>query len=426
MMLAFVALFVASAVAQTANPAVPFTIRPGEPLCCCYTHPIGRPCIPGWPVAFCQGTGINSFKRCETPAPTAPPTTRAPTPFPTTRAPTPRPTRRPTPQPTRGPVCDCLFDPKLPPLPAFPIHICEGVNSHRCVCVGCDYTFNRQDCVEWVQFDIQVDTFWSKENTYLIKGEVHVCDGARLTIEPGTVVLFEDWEVRTLLDEPRAPHTTSWWSVLVVESLSSIDAQEVSFEGKSHAATQLNGGVVIAGTAASINVDVSNQGTPTKGTFSIRSVASTRVHRRSILHNVRFVNLGGHGFGLAALNFIGTDNTDVDARGIFIGNAGGMGFWAAANSADITGLTSDADWTAFRVSNGSDFDVRKHLQAKSVFGRAASIDTGSIVRLPGRDINGQYQGRWPDYEGTWVSWLDNEGTNVAEFRTVSSSLNGVL
>ena len=50
-----------------------------------------------------------------------------------------------------------------------------------------------------ISADITADTTWTSDKVYLIKGVIHVTSGAELTIEPGTIIIGEEFSGGTLV-----------------------------------------------------------------------------------------------------------------------------------------------------------------------------------------------------------------------------------
>lgn len=151
---------------------------------------------------------------------------------------------------------------------------------------------------------------------FLIDAEVHVRRGARLTIEPGSVVFFKNGPLADV-DAGALPYAS-----LVIDSGASIVARDVDFKNQQDVANNTGGLIIVGTNAASI---AATTAVYQPGTYNTVVADASVTRKRSSLRDVRFTNLGNTVAQLSALTLFQTrDNDDeVRVRGLVYVNGSG-------------------------------------------------------------------------------------------------------
>jgi hypothetical protein len=173
-----------------------------------------------------------------------------------------------------APKCDC----NCQPIPA------EGTVLRRCQCGE----------LQVIRSDIVCDRTLS--GLFLIDAEVHVRRGARLTIEPGSVVFFKNGPLADV-DAGALPYAS-----LVIDSGASIVARDVDFKNQQDVANNTGGLIIVGTNAASI---AATTAVYQPGTYNTVVADASVTRKRSSLRDVRFTNLGNtvaQAFGVDTLS----------------------------------------------------------------------------------------------------------------------------
>lgn len=188
--------------------------------------------------------------------------------------------------------------------------------------------------------DINVSQTWYSDTVYVIRDEVHVRAGSRLTIQDGTVVQFAGNRLDNAGGSPLP--------ILVVDSGASIVANDVVFESL-NGATNSTGGLILLGT---ISDAFSNQ----FENYTTIVSDPTADSATSVLTNNTFLNLGETFSDLNALTLFKVQGSEVQLSNLNITNAGDDGLEIFGGSHTIDNLVVEQS-----VDDGIDLDFNAIL-----------------------------------------------------------------
>lgn len=234
------------------------------------------------------------------------------------------------------------------------IHGCSKCSNKKKDCrQNCrhDYCFNCCcNCCccpneEIVSGNILADTVFTCDKIWLIYGEVHVINGATLTVNPNTIVKFSKGHLKLPLGSSKLPYSS-----LVVDPGAAINAQSVKFYSSEE---NMSGGLIICGTSANAFFEVY------PSVFSSTAVAPLQ----SYLNNVTFDNLGNNESDINALTLFNVVDGGACMGNITILNAGDDGLEIFGGSHTINSLVIiRAQDDLLDLDLGATLHVLNHLE----------------------------------------------------------------
>jgi hypothetical protein len=258
-----------------------------------------------------------------------------------------------------------------------------------------NYVSRTPQKVVFVNKDITRNTTCGSDKIWVITSEVHVRCHARLTIKPGTRVLFAQWPITGC--KISVPFAT-----LVVDSGASIVAYRVEFAAR-FGGWQSNGGLIIAGTLA--NGQFENYPT-------IRSFANRRPGRSRLIC-CTFNSLGNNAADLNALTLFNVKGSEIKLSNIAISNAGddGLEIFGGDHEIDVLNIETTAD-DALDLDFDATLTVTKGLNIlKNAVAKGEQNLGTSLVEVVGE-------------ENTTNTLIVKEGATVYLFGRITDKTNG--
>lgn len=188
-------------------------------------------------------------------------------------------------------------------------------------------------CGELQVIKCDIDCDRTLSGLILIDDEVHVREGARLTIEPNSFVFFKNGPLDNV-DDGQLPFAS-----LVIDSGASIVACDVDFKNVEDVSNN-TGGLIIVGTNQASIAQFGEVYQP--GTYDSVVADADAKSAKSTLRNVRFTNLGNDQAQLNALTLfqVRDGDAEVKVRGqLYVNNSGGNALELVGGTRSIANLS---------------------------------------------------------------------------------------